>query len=92
VLVRLGGPWCDPTKVYFDEVNRIIREQGRWTPYNRSEDWFFTSRAARHGAKVMATTVVRIEHHGTAKYPNDIAGGNPIDYGSRGPLVSSVES
>jgi hypothetical protein len=31
----------------------------------------FTSRAAANGAKVMATTAVKVVHHGAAAYAND---------------------
>jgi hypothetical protein len=79
MVCRLGGAWCDPTKVFFDEVTTFERINGLLTPIVRSEDWFFTARAAIHGAKVMATTALRIVHHGTSAYPSDQVWGMPLD-------------
>src|SRR5262249_19012890 len=60
MVCRLGRPWCDPTKVFFDEISSFVRINGQWTPIIRSEDWFFSAKAAQHGAKVMATTNLKI--------------------------------
>ena len=78
MVCRLGK-WCDPTRVYFDEVTRFARLNGQWTPIVRSEDWFFTARAAACGAKVMATTTLQTIHHGTLQFPSDQVWGMPQD-------------
>jgi hypothetical protein len=79
MVCRLGGAWCDPTKVYFDEVTTFQRINNQWTPLIRSEDWFFTAKAFQNGAKVMATTSMKINHHGITSYPNDKVWGMPLD-------------
>ena len=78
MVCRLGK-WCDPTRVYFDEATRFARLNGQWTPIVRSEDWFFTARAAACGAKVMATTTLQTIHHGTLQFPSDQVWGMPQD-------------
>jgi hypothetical protein len=78
IVCRLG-PWCDPRRVYFDEVTRFERINNQWTPFIRSEDWFFTGQAAVAGAKVMATTTLNVKHLGLTPYPNDQIWGSPRD-------------
>jgi hypothetical protein len=79
MVCRLGGAWCDPNKVFFDEVTSFHRLNGQWTPIIRSEDWFFTAKAAQHGAKVMATTSLKLRHHGVTAFRSDQAWGVPRD-------------
>ena len=79
MVCRLGGAWCDPTKVFFDEVTTFDRINNQWTPIVRSEDWFFTARAAQYGAKVMATTSLKVRHYGISAFSNDQLWGMPID-------------
>jgi hypothetical protein len=72
VVCRLDRPWCDPRIVCFDDTNTIGRSPNhQWWALTKSEDWMFTSRAAANGAKVMATTAVKVVHHGAAAYAND---------------------
>lgn len=78
MVCRLGA-WCDPRKVYFDEVTRFRRINNQWKPFIRSEDWFFTGNAAANGAKVMATTALQLIHHGTSDFPNNQVWGGPLD-------------
>jgi hypothetical protein len=78
MVCRLG-PWCDPRKVYFDEVTRFERINNQWKPFIRSEDWFFTGQAVAAGAKVMATTTLQVLHHGQTPFPNNQAWGSPLD-------------
>jgi hypothetical protein len=79
MVCRLGANWCDPRKVFFDELTSFERINGQWTPIIRSEDWFFTAKAAQHGAKVMATTSLKVRHHGVSAYPSDQVWGAPRD-------------
>jgi GT2 family glycosyltransferase len=78
IVCRLG-PWCDPRKVYFDEVTRFERINNQWKPFIRSEDWFFTGQAVAAGAKLMATTTLKVSHLGLTSFPNDQAWGSPLD-------------
>jgi len=78
MVCRLGS-WCDPTKVYFDEVTRFTRINSQWRPFIRSEDWFFTGQATAAGAKVMATTTLKVLHLGATVFPNDKVWGSPLD-------------
>src|SRR6266481_4658760 len=79
MVCRLGGSWCDPNKVFFDETTSFQRIGGQWTPIIRSEDWFFSARAVAHGAKIMATTNLKVLHHGATAYPSDKVWGMPVD-------------
>jgi hypothetical protein len=92
MVCRLNRPWCDPTKVFFDEMTSFMRTNGEWTPIIRSEDWVFTSKAAHNGAKVMATTVLPIRHHGSAAFPGDQKWGVPVDAEGLARWGASLES
>jgi hypothetical protein len=79
MVCRLGA-WCDPRHVYFDEVTKFERVNNHWKPFIRSEDWFFTGRATAQGAKVMATTTLKVLHHGLTPFPSDQIWGPPLDH------------
>ena len=70
MICRVDRPWCDPRRVYFDEINRIVWRENGWGPAVRPEDWFFTAAAAQAGARVMATTALKINHIGGWAFPN----------------------
>jgi hypothetical protein len=78
-VCRLDRPWCDGERVYFDDLNRVLRVNGRWEPGVHSEDWFFTGRVAEQGGKVMATTAIKVIHTGVTEFSSDEAWGADRD-------------
>jgi len=79
MVCKLGGRWCDPRQEHFDESTTFQSVDNHWKPWALSEDWNFTARAGQQGAKVMATTSLKVLHHGGAVYPNDKVWGMPLD-------------
>ncbi len=81
LLVNTGLWICDFTKPWVEKIrftvlDRILQApDGRWFPQSFSEDWNFSIDCARLGLKVMATTAVKLRHHGDMGFPNFAAWG-----------------
>lgn len=61
---------------YFNFPTAVRRgEDGRWVHYRESEDWFFSKKLAKLGAKTYATRKVSLFHRGAAEYSNHEAWG-----------------
>jgi hypothetical protein len=70
MVLRLDRPWADE-RLWFDDLNGIIRVNGELHPVCKSEDWNFSHRVAQEGGKVMATRTIKLTHRGTTDYPSD---------------------
>jgi len=69
MLCDLRGDWVE--KVFFDVHNEIrISPNGDKYALAISEDWDFSRQARNHGAKLFATTEIKVDHYGHAMYPN----------------------
>lgn len=61
MVARLDRDWC--SKVHFTINDRIVQgTNGSLAAEVESEDWFFSRRVAEEGGKVMATTLVKLQH------------------------------
>ena len=67
--------------VTFAQEDDIQLINGEWLPVWQSEDWVFTRNIAAHGGKVMATSALRVIHHGIAYFESASIWGNPRDLG-----------
>lgn len=79
LVCRLDRPWCDPSRVFFHELNAIAQIDGRWQAIVWPEDWFFTGKVTENGGRVMATKAVRVVHRGLVEYPSDGVWGPDVD-------------
>jgi hypothetical protein len=77
VVLPNTGLWlCDFTKPWVEKVTFTIRDRnfkasdGTWVTQCFSEDWHFGIQAYHLGLKVVASSAVKVIHHGTFKYPN----------------------
>lgn len=72
-LADLRRPWWDDFA--FHAVDRILkREDGTREASCRSEDWEMSRHLNRAGAKVVATWVVPLAHHGGGVFHNHVKG------------------
>lgn len=62
----------DWSKIWFSMHDGIERTSTGFHPVNISEDWLFSYRVAQQGGRCMATTAVKVVHHGRAGYPNQL--------------------
>ena len=77
LLVNTGCWVCDFSKPWVEKI--VFRfhnwnyqdASGLWHTACRSEDFDLSVQAARLGLSVYATTIVPVQHHGDAGYPND---------------------
>lgn len=76
-VCRFDQPWVSKVdeqgrlKVAFHYHDYVLRgDDGTFRAYNMPEDWNFSLDAARLGAKVFATRLVKAEHIGRKRYPN----------------------
>ena len=68
-VCRFDQPWVEQIHFHFgDSIKR--HDDGTYHAYNMPEDWNFSLDAAKLGARVFATRVVKAEHIGRKKYPN----------------------
>lgn len=67
MVVRLNRPWADE-RIWFEDVNRIVRINGAWQAICKSEDWNFSHRVAQEGGKVMATKSISLTHRGVSDF------------------------
>jgi hypothetical protein len=63
MLLRLGRQWLNEA---FFTINDRIEGEVLCEP----EDWYFSRKAAEHGAKVYATSCVKAWHYGNMRFPN----------------------
>ncbi len=76
MLVDLSKAWTRDEDVYFTIEDRIVRYRGRRVPHMWPEDWGFSRRARKAGAKkLVATREIALEHAGLANHPNYVAWG-----------------
>lgn len=66
MVCRLDRSWCD--SVWFQDVTRMIKVDGKRISAGLSEDWFFSLGVADHGGKVVATKAVKTRHVGRTEY------------------------
>ncbi|HEY2414999.1 MAG TPA: hypothetical protein VGI40_22335 [Pirellulaceae bacterium] len=78
MVMRLDRPWADE-RLWFDDLNGIVRINGELTAICKSEDWNFSHRVAQLGGKVMATRIVKLTHRGVSDYSSDQVWGKPRD-------------
>jgi hypothetical protein len=76
MVLRLDRPWADE-RLWFDDLNAIVRVDGQLRPVCKSEDWYFSHRVAQEGGSVMATKTIRLVHRGTCDFPSDQIWGQP---------------
>lgn len=76
LLVNTGLILCDLRGAWVDNVCFSMRDQIRISTTGEryalcaSEDWDFSRQAKKYGAKLFATTEIRVDHYGHAMYPN----------------------
>lgn len=75
--VRLDRPWRE--KLWFTQVDGIVRVDGKWHVRSEPEDWNFSRRVAQEGGKVMATRLVEVTHWGTHGFKSTDVWGSPRD-------------
>ncbi len=69
MLVDLRTDWAE--KIVFHVDNSIRQDtDGRRYAISLSEDWHFSRQVRGFGGKIAATRSVRLEHMGSANYPN----------------------
>lgn len=75
MVFRLAGrSW--PLSVCFEMRDGLYRRaDGTVQAWGFSEDWYFSRAVADAGGKVYCTSAVKVEHIGSANYPNDRAWG-----------------
>jgi hypothetical protein len=78
MVMRLDRPWSDE-RVWFDDLNGIIRNNGILEAICKSEDWNFSHRVAQAGGRVMATKTIALTHRGTTDYSSNQIWGKPRD-------------
>jgi len=70
MIVRLDQPWSD--RLLFRQLDAMFQlDDGTYQARDLSEDFYFSWRAARLGARVMCTTTVQATHLGQYQFPND---------------------
>ncbi len=70
MLIDLRAPWVE--KIFFHMEDEIIKDKdGKFHMRVQPEDWNFSYRARKLGAKIYATRRVHIKHQGEASYYND---------------------
>ncbi len=77
MVARIDRKWA--TKVHFTINDRIVGKGSYITAEVESEDWFFSRRVAEEGGKVMATTMVQLQHIGTQAFKSFHTWGNDVD-------------
>lgn len=78
MLVRFDQKWVE--NVCFHIEDKIVRsDDGQFRPLVFPEDWGFSRWANQQGLKVMATTKVRLDHLGKARFPNQGVWGRATD-------------
>jgi len=78
MVVRLDRPWADE-RIWFEDLNRIIRINGALQAICKSEDWNFSHRAAQAGGNVMATKSIKLTHRGASDFSSSQIWGKPRD-------------
>jgi hypothetical protein len=78
MVMRLNRPWADE-RLWFDDLNAIVRVNGQFEAVCKSEDWHFSHRVAQEGGKVMATKAIRLVHRGVADYSSQQVWGKRRD-------------
>lgn len=73
MLVDLRKPWVE--KMAFGMTDKIVKKDGKLVAVTIPEDWQFSRQARELGAKLFATRAVKLEHMGSANYPNHVAWG-----------------
>jgi hypothetical protein len=81
MVLRLDRPWADE-RLWFEDVNRILRINGVLVAVCKSEDWNFSHRVAQEGGKVMATKSIKLTHRGISDYSSSQIWGKPRDHES----------
>lgn len=69
-LMLVNLDFKEVRRLFFRTMDGIEERNGKLVPFFFPEDWFFSMRAARLGAKVLATTKVIVEHVGMFAYSN----------------------
>jgi hypothetical protein len=80
MVLRLDRPWADE-RLWFDDLNGIVRINGELHAVCKSEDWNFSHRVAQVGGKVMATRIIQLTHRGVSDYASDQVWGKERDLG-----------
>ncbi len=76
VILPNTGLWiCDFAQGWVEEfcfsmADRIVKVDGQWKPQCLGEDWGLGVWAAKRGLKVMATTKIKLFHHGDFAFPD----------------------
>jgi hypothetical protein len=70
MVMRLDRPWADE-RLWFDDLNGIVRIHGELQAVCKSEDWNFSHRVAQEGGKVMATKIIKLTHRGVSDYSSE---------------------
>jgi hypothetical protein len=78
MVVRLDRPWADE-RIWFEDLNRIVKINSEWQAVCKSEDWNFSHRVAQEGGKVMATKSIDLTHRGVSDYSSSRIWGRPRD-------------
>lgn len=84
MIIRLDRPWSE--RLLFRNLDAMFRHaDGTFQARDLSEDWYFSWRAARLGARVMCTTKVKAKHLGRFDFPSDKIGPLAVanDFGER---------
>jgi hypothetical protein len=76
MVLRLDRPWANE-RIWFDDLNGIVRIDGKLQAVCKSEDWHFSHRVAQEGGRVMATTAIHLIHTGACAYPSHQVWGQP---------------
>lgn len=69
MLINLSCPWLGRVCFHMQDIVEKDAE-GNWVARVASEDWEFSREAVASGAKLYATSAVRLFHHGTAMWSN----------------------
>lgn len=75
MLVDIRKEWAE--KVWFEFDDKILRDEktGKFKAVGVPEDWNFSRKALRLGAKLWATREVTVIHHGRHQFGNERAWG-----------------
>jgi hypothetical protein len=73
MLVDITKPWVET--IEFQMWDRIVEKDGKRVAVTVPEDWMFSRHARENGAKLYATREIKLEHMGSANYPNHAAWG-----------------
>jgi hypothetical protein len=89
MVLRLNRPWADE-RIWFEDLNRIVRISGVLQAICKSEDWHFSHRVAQEGGKVMATKTIQLAHRGMSDFSSSQIWGKRRDRDTdSGPAAAS---